>query len=165
MLRKADRKGSSYSLASRHVGDGERALQCWKLFLLHFKVAGCTKYSLEAFRLQMHAGVTYSPNLAHQVIWNRFVNVRGGAGNNILFNEHINKLQKYIIRNMGSNWTESALQRAARSVTTLHQICEAFDTQSDVPFRTTAHSTRSDEDDVKKVVSVVLQNKLLVETQ
>ena len=32
-------------------GDGERVLRCWKLFLPHFKQAGCTKYSLEAFRL------------------------------------------------------------------------------------------------------------------
>ena len=90
----------------------------------HFKAAGCMKYSLEALKLQIHSRITCSPNLAHQIIWNRFVNVRGGAGNNIpcdLFNEHINK-QKCIISNMGSNLTESALQRAARRVTSLHRI-------------------------------------------
>ena len=149
-----------------HEGDGERVVHCWKLLLPHFKVAGCNKYSLEALKLQIHTGFAYSPNLAHQVMWNRFVNVRGGAGNNIpcdLFNEHINKLLKYIIRNMASNLTESALQRAARSVTTLQKICETFDTQSSVPCSTTAHSTRPDRDDVKKVVSIVLNNKLLVE--
>ena len=149
-----------------HEGDGERVLRCWKLLLPHFKVAGCTKYSLEALKLQIHSGIEYSPNLAHQVTWNRFVNVRGGAGNNIpcdLFNEHVNKLLKHIIRNMGSNLTESALQRAARSVTTLHQICETFDVQSGVPCTMTAHSTRSDKDDVKKVVNTVVKNKLLVE--
>ena len=94
------------------------------------------------------------------------MDVKGGAGNNIpcdLFNEHTNKLLKYIIGNMGSNLTESALQRAARSVTTLHQICDRFDAQSGVPSRTTAHSTKSDRDDVKKVVDTVLKNKLLVE--
>lgn len=69
---------------------------------------------------------------------------------------------KYIIGNMGSNLTESALQRAARSVTTLHEICLTFDAQSNVPCRT-RHNTRSDRDDVKKVVSTVLTNKLLVE--
>lgn len=149
-----------------HEGDGERVLRCWKLFLPHFKVAGSTKYALEALKLQMQTGITFSPNLAHQVTWNRFVNVRGGAGNNIpcdLYNEHINKLLKHIIRSMGSNLTESALQRAARSVTTLHHICKTFDTQSGVPCRTTAHSTRSDNDDVKKVVKAVLKNKLLAE--
>ena len=94
------------------------------------------------------------------------MNVKGGAGNNIpcdLYNEHINKLLKYIIGSMGSNLTESALQRSARSVTALQQICERFDAQSGVPRRTTAHSTKSDRDDVKKVVDTVLNNKLLVE--
>ena len=149
-----------------HEGDGERVLRCWKLFLPHFKQAGCTKYSLEAFRLQLQSGITYSPNLANQVVWHRFVNVKSGAGNNIpcdLFNEHINKQLKYIISNMGSNLTEGSLQRAARSVTALHQIYANFDAQSGVPTRTTAHSTRSDKGDVKKVVSTVLKNKLLAE--
>ena len=45
----------------------------------------------------------------------------------------------------------------------LQQICETFDTQSGVACRTPAHSTRPDRDDVKKVVSIVLKNKLLVE--
>ena len=147
-------------------GDGQRVLRCWKLFLPHFKVAGCTKYSLEALKLQIDSGITSSPNLAHQIIHHRFVNLRGGLGNNLpcdLYNEFVNKLLKQIIRNMGSNLTETALQRAAQSVTSLNQICQRFDTQSRVPCRTTAHSTRSDKDDVKKVVSVVLRNKLLVE--
>ena len=125
-----------------------------------FKAAGCTKYSLEALKLQIHLGITCSPNLAHQITWIRFVNMRGEAGNNIpcdLFNEHINKQLKHIISNMGSNLTESALQRAAQSVTSLHQICERFDIQSGVPCRT-AHKGLT-----RKVVSIVLRNKLLVE--
>ena len=142
----------------------ETILRCWKLFMPHFKIAGCTKYSLEALKLQFQLTITSSPNLAHQITWNRFVNVKGGAGNNIpcdLFNEHVNKQLKYIICNMGSSLTETALQRAAQSVTSLCHICERFDAQSGVPCRTTAHSTRSDNDDIKKVVGIVLQNKLL----
>ena len=33
-------------------GDGERVVRCWKLFMLHFKASGATKYALEALRLQ-----------------------------------------------------------------------------------------------------------------
>ncbi len=62
---------------------------------------------------------------------------------------------------MGPNLTEAALQRAVRSVSSLHAICQRFDAVSGVPCITTAHSTRSDMDDVKKTVAVVLQNKLL----
>lgn len=73
-------------------GDGERVIRCWKLFLPHFKATGRTKYSLEALRLQFQTSAILSPNLAHQVKWHRFVNVKGCAGKNIpcdLYNEHI----------------------------------------------------------------------------
>lgn len=145
-------------------GGGKRMKRCWKLLMPHFKTAGHTKYALEALRLQMQVNATLSPNLAHQVMWNRFINVRGGLGRNIpcdLHNEHINKLLKNIITNMGSNLTEVALHRAARSVTALHAISESFDSQSGVPHHTSAHSTKPDIDDVKKVMATVDKYKLL----
>ena len=46
----------------------------------HFIAAGHTKYALDALKLQMQVNATLSPNLAHQVMWNRFVNTRGGGG-------------------------------------------------------------------------------------
>lgn len=96
--------------------------------------------------------------------WHRFVNTKGGMGRNIpcdLYNEHVNKLVKFIIRNMGSNLTEKSLQRAARSVSTLSIIANKFDNESLVQNRTSAHSTRSDTEDVKKVVKTVTEFKLL----
>ena len=63
---------------------------------------------------------------------------------------------------LGPNLTEKSLQRAARSVSTLHSIiCAAFDKQSGVPHGTVAHSTRSDTQDVIKVANTVLSNQLL----
>ncbi len=58
------------------------------------------------------------------------MNVHGGLGNNIPFdlhNEHVNKLFKEIITNMRANLTDEAMQRSARSVTTLHEIQVNFD--------------------------------------
>ena len=55
---------------------------------------------------------------------------------------------------MGANLTEKALQRAARSANT-YSLCKQFDNES------TSHSTRSDRNDVQKVVSAVLNNNLL----
>lgn len=145
-------------------GDGERIMRCWKLFMPHFRASGCTKYCLEALRLQLQVNVVLSPNLAHQIMWHRTVNTKGGLGKNIpcdLYNEHVNKLIKYIIQNMGSNLTETSLQRAVRSISTLHSICKAFDVNSCVPYGTSAHSTKPDIQDVKKVVAILLQCKLL----
>ena len=62
---------------------------------------------------------------------------------------------------MGANLTEKALQRAARSITTLDHVCKQFDNESLVPITTSPHSTRSDTPDVRKVVDAVLHNNLL----
>ena len=61
-------------------GDSERVIRCWRLFLAHFQVAGHTKYSLAAFKLQLQTKATLSPNAAHQVTWHRFVNSKGRIG-------------------------------------------------------------------------------------
>lgn len=145
-------------------GDGERVYRCWRLLLPHFKASGRSKYSLEALRLQLQVKGFLSPQLAHQVLWHRFVNTKGGLGNNIqmdLYNEHVVKLVKKIIRCMGPNLTEKALQRAARSVSTLQAVCEQYDKESNVPVITTAHSTQSIAADIAKVTRAVLSNKLL----
>ena len=147
-------------------GDGNRVLRCWKLFMPHFLASGCTKYSLQALRLQFQVHCVLPPNVAHQIMWNRFLNIRGGIGRNIpcdLFNEHMNKLIKNIIKNMGPNLTEYSLQKAARSVSPLHSICEKFDKESSVPCITTAHSTTPDTSDVKKTVAIVREHQLITE--
>lgn len=147
-------------------GDGDRVERCWKLFLPHYQSARRTKYSLEARRLQFQVKAVLSPNLSHQVKWHRFVNTRGGLGRNVpcdLHNEHMNKLIKDIIIHMGSNISEheAALQRSVRSISTLDALCHKFDEESDVPHRTTAHSTRSDLTDVNKVIDILLKHKIL----
>ena len=62
---------------------------------------------------------------------------------------------------MGPNLTKEALQRSARSVSTLHRLCSQFDQTSDLPVETQKHSTYSDAKDVSSVVSIVLSNNLL----
>ena len=144
-------------------GDGERVLRCWKVFLLHFRSSGRTKYAWEALRMQFQL-VTLSPSLSHQLKWGRFINTHGGLGRNIpcdLFNEHMNKLFKEILNNMGSNMTTTSINRAARSVTALCHIRDKFDSESNVPVPTSLHSTKSDAEDVAKVVSILMKNKTL----
>ena len=80
-------------------GDGGRLARCWKLFMPHFIAAGHSKYALDV-KLQMQVSAFLSPNLAHQVMWNRFINTRGGLGRNFtgdLYNEYVNMMLKHII--------------------------------------------------------------------
>ena len=145
-------------------GDGERVFRCWRLLLPHFKVTGRSKYTLEALRLQLQVNALLSPQLAHHVKWDRFVNTRGQLGTNIpmdLYNEHVVKIVKKIIRCMGPNLTEKALQRAARSVSAIHDICKQYDRESNVPVTSSSHSTLSTSRDIALVVCDVLSNKLL----
>ena len=144
-------------------GDGERIIRCWRVFLLHFYTGGRTKYSWEALRLQFQL-VFLPPTISHQLKWNRFINTHGGLGRNIpcdLHNEHMNKLFKEIVKNMGPNLTEQAVMRAARSVTALQDMSAAFDKQCNVPVGTSAHSRRNDEHDVGQVASVVQRMEAL----
>ena len=91
----------------------------------------------------------------------QIVNTHGGLGCNIpcdLQNEHVNKLLKCIISNMGSNLTESSLRCAARAVTTLETVGRVFDSETNVVVNTTAHNTRSDKTDVYKVARFTVYN-------
>ena len=137
-------------------------------FLPHFIVANCQKYALEALRPQFLVKAVLSPHLAQHILWDRFINIRGGMGRNIpcdLHNEHVNKLLKEVIANMGSNLTEVALRLAAQSVSAMETICQKFDKSSGVPLGTQAHSTKSDETDVARVTSTVLKQNLFTVTQ
>ena len=53
------------------------------------------------------------------------------------------------------------MQRAVRSMFSLDVLCKKFDAESGVPHITSAHSTRSYTKDVKKVMKVLLGQKLL----
>ena len=74
----------------------------------------------------------------------------------------MNKLIKNMIVNMGSNMTEDSLQKAARSVSTLNLITERFDKEPNVPYITSAHSTRPDTSDVRKTMEIVSQHRLIM---
>ena len=105
-----------------------------------------------------------SPHLAQHIIWDRFINTRGGIGKNVpcdLHNEHIKRLVKHIISCMRENMTEEALKRAARSVSTLETLCCQFDKCSGVPSRTHSHLSLNNTQDVDKVRTTVMNRQLL----
>ncbi len=144
-----------------HEGDGNRIIRCWRMFLPHFYESGRTKYSLDALRLQIQL-LTLPSHIVHQLIWDRFVNTHGGMGHNLpcdLFNEHINKALKGAIRHMGANFSQSALTNVARSITYISSVSAHFDQQCRV-VDSSAHTTRDDSDDVKRVVSIVKHENL-----
>lgn len=74
--------------------------------LLYWKHAGHTKYAYETIELISSIKAAASPRIAHDPLWCRVVNTRGGAGNNIpvdLFLEHLNRSLKVFVSGTGAN--------------------------------------------------------------
>lgn len=121
-------------------GGGDRVYNCWRFFLPHFMTSNCRKYALDVLQLQLQVKAVLSPKLVQHILWDHFINTKGGVGRNIpcnLHNEHVNKLLKHVIVNMDSNITQDALRRAAMSVNMLNASL-LFDCGSGVPIGTHA---------------------------
>ena len=61
---------------------------------------------------------------------------------------------------MGANFSEDAMTRVARSVTFISHVADRFESQTNIHPNTTAHTTRSNDSDVQKVVRVIMREKL-----
>lgn len=111
-------------------GDGEHVIRCWRYFTPVFRAAQCTNYACESFNLLYQHLYALSPRLSNQLMWSRFVNVHGRPGRNIpldLHMEHLNRLAKDAIKNLGSNKTMGAVARVGRCIGTLSHVLDQFD--------------------------------------
>ena len=124
--------------------DGARSIRCWKFFLLHHRTESSrSKYAIEAFHLLAQINALLSPRLAHELIWNRTVNVNGGAGNNIpmdLHLEHLNRVFKDNINTFRAHISEQSVQRSSRAIGTVKVVLEHFDKAASVK-RESGHHT------------------------
>ena len=67
--------------------------------------------------------------------WSRFVNIHGLPGKNVeadLHMEHINRIAKQSIRNLGANKTQKAIERVGRAVGTLDKVISHFDEENGI---------------------------------
>ena len=137
-----------------HEGDGERIVRCWKLLMLYFRVAGHTKYALEAFPFLAKVNEVASPRLQQQFLWSRVVNSKGGSGKNIpvdLYMEHLNHLLKGIIIGLGANISESSIVNAS-TLNAIVSLSESFDEQLGIHRASIHHTTKSSNKDREVVL-------------
>lgn len=88
--------------------------------------------------------------------------VRVDPGHNIPANlhmEHLNRLLKGTICHLGANKTPQAIIRAGKALSTLKYILEEFDKSTGV-WVTTNHTTRSEAEDLMKIVTELSQKKV-----
>ena len=145
-------------------GDGERVLNAWRYMLPMFIATGRKNYAKEAFLFLINHDVLLPPRMAHQMLWRRFVNVRGVSGGNIpadLHNEHLNRVCKEAITGLGSNKSSENVTRIGKAIGTILPILSHFDQDNDVTMPSGKHSRASSERDRDIVVKDLVKYRVL----
>lgn len=143
-------------------GDGDRVLRCWRYFLPIFRAAHCTNYACESLELLYQHRYVLSPRLSNQLLWGRFVNVRGLPGKNIpldLHMEHLNQIAKGAIRNLGPNKTVKAVSRVGRSIGTLSPVLDQFDSENSVNVSSSKYRRPQATKDIATVVEELVTSQ------
>lgn len=110
-------------------GDGNRVLRCWRYMLPIFASSGSKNYAIEAFNLLFQQDYILPPQQAGQLIWGRFINVKGQPGHNIpndLHMAHLNRILKQSISDLGANKSASAMLRVAQALGAISPFLRNF---------------------------------------
>lgn len=139
-----------------HEGDGPRIIRCWKFMILHWWHAKHVKYTGEAIHLIGAIKATASRRIAHELLWCRTVNTRGGAGNNIpvdLFLEHLNRSLKEYVNGIGPNKSINTIVQASKSLKCLLGIASHYDHECGIKPASIHHSKASSAKDREAIMN------------
>lgn len=146
-------------------GDGPRIVRCIKIFLLHYKQDGCgsTKYALEALYhlFQLNALLTHRDS--ERLLWNRSVNNKGGAGNNVpcdLDLEHDNHLFKDMCKGLGANLTSNSVTRISNAFFAFKELLTNLDKEMKIKSTSGEHTKKDVKQDLKKIVKTLTEEKV-----
>lgn len=138
-------------------GNGEHLALVQKQMLFYFSsVSGFNSYAIEMLLSTIQNNVLLSPAEAHQCKWAALANWKGGNKKNIeidLLQENRNKDIKGLIREMGANKTEKAIQRISKAAGGVRKIVDVFEDQALIKPKSSAHSHKSSSDDEKKILA------------
>ena len=142
-------------------GDGERLIMCWKFFLLHFKEEkSTTKYSLEALYLLLQVYSLLPLDEAHNLVWNRTVNNKGGPGKNVALDldlEHDNKDLKQPVKNLEPNVTVDAVTRISHGQQRSKRMLSFVDREILVKQRSGKHISADYSKDLRMIVNLLME--------
>ena len=148
--------------ASRE-GDGLRTIRCWKFLMLYYKADNRVKYAVEAFHLLAQVNALLPPHMAHQLIWNRTCNIRGGEGKNIPLDlqvEHLNRIFKDDLNKFHRSINERSVARSSQAIGTMKGVLEKFDRQAGVKQPSGRHVEPSDRLDFSIILKALMLEKV-----
>ena len=147
------------------MGQGSFVVGSFSLF--SFGKSSQSKYALEALYLLFQINALLTPCEAHELKWNRSVNNHGAAGCNVPLDldlEHDNNYIKEANRKMGRNLTTTAVTRNCSCCKVAHELVELFDSECKIKKRSGKHVQRSDAQDLRILVNLLLSEEALTET-
>lgn len=142
-------------------GDGLRVLRCWKYMMLLFKASQRKNYAIESFNCLCQFFYYFSPQMAQQLLYSRFVNVHGREGCNIpcdLHMEHLNRVIKDALQHLGANKTQHAITRASKCSHLMSSLLSQFDATTGLKAVSTSHTRASERSDVDRMLAVLCNN-------
>lgn len=138
-------------------GNGEHLALIQKQMLFYFSsVSGYNSYAIEMLIFIIQNEVLLSPAEAHHCKWAALANWKGGRDKNIeidLLQENRNSDLKELIRLMGANKTEKAIERISKAAAGVRKVVDVFEDQTFVKPKSSTHSHKSSIEDEKKVLS------------
>ncbi len=145
-------------------GDGHRVLRCYKFLMLLFKVTGRKNYAIDSFILLAQYYIIFTPRMAEELKWSRFVNTHGRPGKNVsadLHMEYLNKEVKTAIAGLGSNITDNSIQRIGKCIGELVKVTANYDGENRIPSESGRHFALGITGDLEKVVKELVTSKVL----
>lgn len=149
-------------------GDGKRILCCWKFLMLIFKAAKRKNYAIEALNLLGQYHFFLSHRQREQLLWSRCVNTHGISGRNIpgdLYLEHLNRLCKSAVSDLGANKTPAAFERAGKCLGVLDKLSTEFDKSLGVSEVYSTHSLPNDAKDMRMILKELIASDVFTEKQ
>ena len=138
-------------------GDGGRVLRCWKYLLPLF--FNSRRDSKEALLLLCQHKYLLPPRQAKQLLYSRFVNTKGQKRKNIecdLHMEHLNRVCKDAIRDLGPNKTAKSIMRAAKAHSTNNPVIS----QNSIDKQSGSHKKAKCVEDIKIIVHDLVKYKV-----
>jgi len=148
-------------------GDGLHVLRCYRYMLPMFMSSGRTNYAIETLNMLLQHDFMLSPRLAEELIWGRFINTHGQAGKNIpndLHCEHLNRLCKTCIADLGANKTKGSMSRVAQSLGTIHPVLLLLDINNNVNQQSSTHNDIKSTTDFKLMIESLTKNDIFSRT-
>ena len=145
--------------------DGERMLMHWKYDMLEFESMNHPKHFIEGYSLLTDVNGGASKRIAHQIKWNRTVNLTGGKGKNNSMGvamEILNKEFKQAVKSCGRDLTPSAVKRYSRVLGMRKEFQRIFDTKK-TRTRSLGHQrgARDVKEDTLELAQLLLDSKCL----